>query len=97
MMTPYLRWKEKNESLYEMIYDKHSYANMRWFIFPRLNKPMARMMGLPVRAIKVRKIDGILSIYVSKSDWDKRRQDITTCNTHRDYANCLYGLLSVVR
>lgn len=54
---------------------------------------MAGIMNISSKDVRMRRIAGVVSIYVPADKWEQRRTDIITMNTKRDYSNCLYGIL----
>ena len=95
-MTPYLRWREKNVSLYEQVYDAPGMARLKQ-VFPSIRKTMSRILGLHARDVRIRKISSVVAIYVPIGRWNDRRQDNISLNTKRDYSNYLHGALSLSR
>lgn len=92
-MTPYLRWREKNVSLYEVAYDADVMARMRK-VFPSIRKMLSRIMGLHARDVRMRRIGRTVALYVPIGKWNDRRTDNISLNTKRDYSNYLHGALA---
>ena len=94
-MTPYLKWREKNVSLYEVMYDTNLMSRMR-MVFPPIRDMMSRILGLHTKDVRIRMIGGVISIYVPTDKWKNRRTDDISLNTKRNYSNYLNGAIDQV-
>ena len=91
--TPYLRWREKHISFYECGADQKTMPEYR-ARFEKIRMEFAIQLGLRKRQVKCRLIGGVMSIYITKADFEKRRTDMLYMyRDKRDYSHFLYGLL----
>ena len=93
-LTPYLRWCEKNTSFYECVIGENTMHKAK-VCFSLIRKPFAGILGLPLKAIKIRQIGNVMVFYVSKKDLEKAPRNCMDLCTNRDFANIAHGMWAV--
>lgn len=96
-MTPYLKFREQNHSFYECLTsDKNKWIKLHKL----LQKDFAVQLGLPKRSVRIKffqmsKLDDfIISICVSKKNFEKRRKDNFSMFPNENSFSCfVYGLI----
>lgn len=91
--SPYLRWREKHISFYECMANRKNFVKHKKK-FDKIRVEFAIQLGLTKRQVKCRLIGCVAAIYVTKTDYEKRRMDLRAhYRDHKDYSHFLYGLL----